>query len=449
MPAVLKVTDGYLKDRILVLPSDRHFLLGSSLEATLTLYGDNVEDRHCVLVPEGEAHRLVPIARAHPTRIAGKRVKRATLLTDGDRVKIGLHEFVYASSADRAPIADESQACASCGVTLGPATGSTSLDGLRVGGEVVCPRCVDQRLRVDRDLEAYRILRKIGANDEEVTYLAVDQEANERVAIRILKADKQANLNLLRRFLVRALAGIVLDHPNFLETRGVRSSRGITYTVLEHVDRSWKFERFVREQTPISVDDALTIVNQLAEVLRHARTRKILVAKRKKSGVLIEKSQLWVKVLAFDVTRELEQTIVETEAFADLVSRAGANPKIMRAVPWDEPKNDREARLTRLADEFAEVYSIGRVLIQLLTAKPFKDDVPARIRAAGERRQAGSRSDDALDALPGPVLELLDRVLVVRGPDRIRTLEAFTTGSKQAYLALHGDSSIEELVEGR
>ena len=38
-----------------------------------------------------------------------------------------------------------------------------------------------------------------------------------------------------------------------LNTRAVRSSKGITYTVLEHVDRSWKFERFVREQTPISV----------------------------------------------------------------------------------------------------------------------------------------------------------------------------------------------------
>jgi hypothetical protein len=446
MPAVLKVTDGYLKDRVLVLPSDQPFLLGSSLEATLTLYGDTVEDRHAILVPEGGSHRIVPVARGHPTRIGGRRLKKAAVLKDGDRLKIGLHEFVYATDAGRIPMDDEDDLCASCGTHLGPAHGETSLDTLHVGGELICPRCVDQRLRVDRDLDSFRVLRKIGANDEEVTYLAIDQERNQRVAVRILKADRQADPSVLRRFLVRALAGIVIDHPNFLETRGVRSSRGITFTVLEHMDRSWKFERFVREQAPISVDDALTVSNQLAEVLRYARTKNVLVAKRKKSGVLVDKTQLWIKVLAFDVTREMEKAVVTTDAFHELVARSGVDPAVMAALPFPAPKTDREARLLRLADEYAEVYSIGRVLIQLITAKPFGDQVPGRVHAALTRRKAGlPLADDPLEAYPLQVLELLDRVLVPKGDDRIRTLEAFTTASKQVYLALASDSSLEEI----
>jgi len=440
MSAALKVTRGYLQRRVLVLPEAGPFLLGRSLEANLILYGDSVADRHALLVPDEAAgvHRLVPVSGRLPTRLSGKTLRRPVVLADGDRIEIGGHEFVYAARSSREEItaAAAERRCPACHEPIGPEGRDASLEGLRIGGEVVCPRCVDHRLHVDRDLESYRILRKIATNDDEVTYLAVDRETDVRLAIRILKADRQADLVVLRRFLIRALVGLVLDHPNYLEAHGIRSSNGITYVVLDHMEHTAKLERYVREKAPVSPYEALAVANQLAEILRHARERRIVVAKRKRSGVLVDRRRRWVKVLAFDVTRDLERQVAQTAAFRDLVAQSGRDPAEVDALGWPEPKTPEEARLMKLASEYAETYSIGRILFHLLAGRPFTPKVVNDVKAAQGSAARGQRGKGRLAALPRPVLDLLAAVLVPGRPAQVKTLAGLTSATKAAYEAL-------------
>ncbi len=449
MRAALKVLSGPLKERVLLLPSDgTPFLLGRSLEASLTLAGPDVEDRHAVLIPEPDGHRLVPVAGQLPVWVDDRPLEAARLLADGERVRIGKHVLRYVAAGERQPIEDRqgwgaaalalaaaSAPCAACGGPLGPHTGGpASLQALRLGADVICPRCIDLRLHVDRDLESYRILRKIGTNPEEVTYLAVDRETNERVAVRILKADRQADPRRLRRFLVRALVGLVLDHPNYLAVKGIRSSRGITFVVLEHLERSIKLEALVREASPIPLLEAIYLTNQLAEVLRYARDHQLVVAKRKKSGVLVD-DRFWVKVLAYDVTTELEVQVAATEAFCDLARRSGVDPVALASVDV-APRTPEEERLSRIASEFAEVYSVGRILYQALTGTPFTSAALEVVRAARvEAGRTGAVAAGPLRGRPPAAVELLERVIVPRGEDRIRTLEQFTRASKAAFAA--------------
>ena len=427
MPAALKVLSGPLLRRVLVLPEGGELSLGSSLEAHLCLPGEDVAERHALIRrdEQGGRHLVVPVSARHPTLLGGKRLSRPAPLQDGDRLEIGQHELEYVSATARTPIEEDQvdDRCAACGERLGPREGGPTLQGLSLGAAgTVCPRCVDQRLRTDRSLESYRVLRKVSLNEEEITYLAHDLERDERVALRILKADRQADPCTVRRFIVRALAGLVLGHPNYLETRRVGASKGILFAVLDHMDGAWKLESFVRLRSPQRPPRAVWLCRQLAEVLRFARTRRIVVAKRKRSGVLVARKTLTVRVQAFDLTRELEASVMGTEVFRQTAAQAGLDPAALVAAGFPEPKNEEEARLSRLASEYAETYSIGRILYQLVTGRAFDPKVLPQIQAAASKRRTGATGPSPLERLELPCLDLLERVLVPKGPQRIKTL---------------------------
>jgi hypothetical protein len=330
-------------------------------------------------------------------------------------------------------------------VSAGAPGATASLEALRIGGEVVCPRCVDRRLHAARSLDRYRVLRKIGANEDEITYLAQDQDDPEtRVSLRMLKADRQVDPRHVRRFLARGLVGLVVIHPRFLATHAIQAAHGILHVVLDFHDGK-KLERLVRERGPRSPGLALDVTHQLGVVLRHARSKRLIVAKRKRSGVIIDRKGQ-VKVAAFDLVRELEDTAVATLAFADVASRCGLDPDALRAAGPLTLKTEEEARLSRLAPETAEVQGAARILFQLVTGRPFQVG-PAlqELRAATNRLgpgkgplpppPQGSKVRDVA-TLPNEVVRLLDRALVPMGPERITTLEAFERLTRQAQLGL-------------
>lgn len=428
MPAALKALDGYLKDRVLVLPSSGPFLVGCSPEADLTLYGPEIEDRQAMLVPDGAGHRIVPVAgRGAGTRIDGQPLRGPRPLRDGDVIAMGGHAFAYVSTD---PLGDPAGACAACGRAVAP----DAAGALVLARGAVCPRCVDRRLFAQRDLDRYRVLRKVGGNEDEITYLAIDREDGGHVGLRLLKANRQAEPRRARRFLARAMVGLVVDHPNYLPVRAIAARRGIAFVVLDLHD-GVKLERLARERAPIAPAAALTVVNQLSEVLRHARARRLVVAKRKRTGVLVDR-RLWVKVMAFDLARELEATAAGTAAFAELAARCGFDAAALRAAPWP-PERGEEARLGRLAPEPVEVFSLGRLLLQLVTGAAIPS--PDALRAALRRPPAGP-----LAGAPEPVLRLLAMLFApTTATGRVSTLDGLTAATRHAMEALGAPAALE------
>tara|TARA_R110002072_G_scaffold79283_1_gene183055 strand:+ start:2181 stop:3509 length:1329 start_codon:yes stop_codon:yes gene_type:complete len=441
MPAVFHVLNGLLAKRVLVLPeAGPPCVIGKSLEAGIVLPNLKVAERHALLIPTPSGHELVPVRRA--IFVDGELITEARRLVDGERIKIGGYTLLYriGEDLDEAP-----EACASCGAVLGPTSGRlesgpTQLDALDLGRGAVCGRCLDRRLHLDRELASYRILRKIASNDDEITYLAVEAESLKRVSVRILRAERQAQPRVLRRFLARALAGIAVDHPNFLPVLGVQVSAGIPFAVVDHIESSTKLEVVVRDASPCTAADCLYVTNQLTEVLRYARAHELVVAKRKKTGVLVAPDG-WVKVLAYDLTHELEARVVLTDAFADVAERAGASVEEMRAL--GPPEDEVALRQGQLADEFAEVYGIGRLLFQMLSGKPFSaGSIDATRRAAYAGAKRGEIEDGPLAGRHPLLVALLERVVVPKGEARIRKLPDYADASKLTFERLVAEGVI-------
>jgi len=197
----------------------------------------------------------------------------------------------------------------------------------------------------------------------------------------------------------------------------------------------------VRDASPCTAADSLYVTNQLTEVLRYARAHELVVAKRKKTGVLVAPDG-WVKVLAYDLTHELEARVVETDAFADLAERAGASVAEMRALA--PPTEGVALRQGQLADEFAEVYGIGRLLYQMLSGKPFSGgSIDATRRAAYAGLKRGKIEDGPLAGRHPLLVALLERVVVPKGEARIRKLPEYADASKQTFERLVAEGVIE------
>ena len=439
MAAVFHVQNGILAGRVLVLPEGGPpCVIGKSLEANLVLPGLKVGERHVLLVPTPSGHELVPVSR--PVWVGDERLTAPRRLIDGEQVQIGGCTLVYRLSA---PGSEDEQTCASCGAPFGPTHGDravSSLAALHLGRGAACARCIDRRMHIGRELASYRILRKIAANDDEITYLGVDTQSLRRVGVRILRAERQSRPRVLRRFLARALAGIAVEHPNYLPVEGVQVSAGIPFTVVEHLESSTKLELLVRDTSPCAASDCLYVTNQLTEVLRYGRGRELIVAKRKKTGVLVAPDG-WVKVLAYDLSHELEERVARTAAFAELAERSGVDPRTLREDL--EPLSEDEQRQGQLADEFSEVYGIGRLLYQMLSGRPFAAGTIDTVRRAAWEGLKRGKIEDGLLAGRHPLLAvLLERVVVPRGEGRIRTLSDYADASKQCFEALVAEGVI-------
>lgn len=472
MPVALKVRKGYLKGRVLVIPGDRTFVVGSSLESDLVLFGKGVKDRHCAIVPiDGGRHKIVRVNPEAELEVEREEVSEQRDLEPGDEIALGAHRLEYAPGGELWPIASPLEEplddevlpatvlCASCGDRIGPDRDAfdprehqASVRALKVGDDVVCPRCIDRRLDAERDIGAYKILRKTAVNELEVTYLAIERDTGRRVALRILKADRAANPDIARRYLVRALVGHQLRHPNFLQVLAVGANKGIRFVVMEQQDRAFKLERLLRERAPVPILDALYILNQFAEVIRVGREVGLLIARKPRTGVLVTKTA-WLKVQTYDVTRSLEECVMVSDAFKDLLERAADPLAMSKPEPLPEGTEGRE-----FPPERVEIFGVGRIYWQLLTGFPFDleaakvaldralrrgaDTLPAaRPRRDGRKPLPGPAS---LDHVPRPALLLFARLMARDDKERLPTLEAVTRASKDCVKLIESDPRLAE-----
>ncbi|MBI3726330.1 hypothetical protein HY251_20585 [bacterium] len=471
MPAAaLRVTQGYLKGRVLMVPADRPFVLGASLEADLTLFGTGVLEQHATFEPlEGGGHRLVP-AEGATVVIDGETVpEEGQELQDGDVLEVGRHLLEYAplvgqsdisvsseflpEDGPEAPISAEAR-CSSCGDTLGPDADAISLGqekaslrALRLSSGLICPRCVDRRLQTTRDLGEFKVVRKTNTNEHEVTYLAIEAATEQRVALRILKAERCGEEALVRRFLARALVGLGLGHPNFVEVLSVSATKGITFVVMEHFEQGQKLERLMRDRTPIAAGRAILLGNQLAEIQRFARERGIVVGKRKKTGILVDRRG-WVKVLSFDVTPEVEEQIAASPSFQELAHGGTRGPY---TAPRPEP-----ASLRRLPPERAEILGLARILFQLLSGRDYDTRIVmpciARALARDEGlplapppprdKKARFQMEPTLEHVPKLAVKTLARLLASpEDPLALTSLLEITRATKNCFIELQNPGS--------
>jgi TolB-like protein/tetratricopeptide (TPR) repeat protein/tRNA A-37 threonylcarbamoyl transferase component Bud32 len=283
---------------------------------------------------------------------------------------------------------------------------------------------------IGETLGHYRILERLGKGGMGEVYLAEDVRLHRCVALKTLRDDVQADEQARARLLREARAAAALTHPGIAVVYEIdeleRDGRPVRFIAMEYVAGETLGEYAKRR--PPSLDEALDIVDRIADALGEAHGRGIVHRDVKPSNVMVAPDGR-LKILDFGLAKQhifgapdgttWSRDAAHSEVGALLGTLAYMAPEQARGSPVD-------AR--------ADVYSLGALLYELIAGEPaFRGENAVQVLDAVLHRPPpplGSREEDArlpqVDALvkgmlskeaslrPGSMNEVREKIAALR-----------------------------------
>lgn len=202
----------------------------------------------------------------------------------------------------------------------------------------------------------YVILDKLGQGGMGVVLKAEHKRMKRLVALKVLSPAFTKTPEALRRFQREVEAAAKLRHPNIVAADDADEAGGVHFLVMEYVEGS-DLSALVKKSGPLPVEKALHCILQAARGLEYAHGEGVVHRDIKPANLLLDNKGT-VKILDMGLAR------VEASAVAGGQADLTSAGQIMGTIDYMAPE---QALNTRLADQRADVYSLGISLWYLVT----------------------------------------------------------------------------------
>lgn len=207
-------------------------------------------------------------------------------------------------------------------------------------------------------IDAYRIVRRIGAGGMGTVYEAEQDEPRRRVALKILRAD--ADPDVLRRFELEAEVLGSLHHPGIAQVYALgrfRSPGGtLPYLALEYI-HGVTLNEFV-EREGLDQRQRMELLVEVCSAVQHAHQHGVIHRDLKPANILVEEDGR-PKVLDFGVSR----VVREGQPARTALTQTG---HLLGTLAYMSPE---QARGERTIDTRTDVYSLGVIAFELLSGR--------------------------------------------------------------------------------
>jgi serine/threonine protein kinase/tetratricopeptide (TPR) repeat protein len=204
------------------------------------------------------------------------------------------------------------------------------------------------------DFGDYQLLEEIGRGGQGVVYRAHQKSLNRTVALKVIGLGHWATEAHLKRFRREAQAAASLEHPCIVPIHEVGERDGSCYFSMKFVEGGQLDEVIRRE--PVPVRRAAELIAKLARTVHYAHEHHILHRDIKPGNILLDQRGE-PHLTDFGLAR-----LVETESTVTRTMEVLGTPSYMAP----EQAVGNNAAITSATD----VYGLGAVLYQLLTAHP-------------------------------------------------------------------------------
>jgi len=207
----------------------------------------------------------------------------------------------------------------------------------------------------------YRIVSRLGQGGMGVVYLAEDTLLDRRVALKVLPPDLAADPERMHRFVQEAKLASALNHPNVAYIHGIGQDGDLRFLAMEYVEGEPLSARI--QAGPLKIDEILRIGAQVADALEAAHAKGIIHRDIKPANLMLT-GRGHVKVLDFGLAK-LEKPTRGKSDDTQLLTSTGL---VLGTVQYMSP----EQALGRDVDHRADIFSLGVVLYEMVTARlPF------------------------------------------------------------------------------
>lgn len=323
---------------------------------------------------------LIDLGSTNSTFVNGQRVKRVEL-NDGDFVKAG-------KSTLQVAIDNRGEASAA----------PPPLDP----GDV-------------RRIAQYRIERKLGAGTSGWVYLAVDENTNARIALKLMPDTSAINRGSDGRFQREAEALRRLDHDNIIRLFDAGQADQWLYLAMEYVPGPDASKVTWSRGGVLPVGQAVDITRQTLAALGHAHAEGIIHRDVKPNNIIISRvgGHEVAKLGDFGLAKLYGKT------FYTRVTQAG---EIGGTLGFLAPE---QARDMSAAGPRADLYGAGATLYFMLTGKlpfEFPDDFPECLRMILNEPPTPIR--EVRPEVPEDLADVVDKALAREPEDRYSDAES-------------------------
>lgn len=277
----------------------------------------------------------------------------------------------------------------------------------------------------------YEFDRELGRGGMGVVYLARELALDRLVALKVLPPHLAAVPTIRERFLREARTAAQLSHPNIVPIYRADEVDGFAYFAMACIEGENLAER-VRDRGPLPVAEVVRILREAAWALAYAHARGVVHRDIKAANIMVERGTVRTVVTDFGIAREAD---------APSITSSG---EVVGTLSYMSPEQANGQPL----DGRSDLYALGVVGFYALSGRlPFEETVPAALLLSLTTRPAPSLGD-VTQAVPAPVVEVIDRCLRKSPDDRYPTGEALAEALGQALeaSARQGAAADEQVV---
>jgi len=203
--------------------------------------------------------------------------------------------------------------------------------------------------------QRYHIERELGAGGMATVYLAHDVRHDRKVALKVLRPELSAILGG-ERFLAEIKTTANLQHPHILSLFDSGEADGLVYYVMPYVEGESLRDRLTREKQ-LPVEDAVRIAREVADALEYAHQHGIVHRDIKPENILLHGGH--AQVADFGIALAASRSEGGTR-----MTETGMSLGTPHYMSPEQSMGERE--ITPKAD----IYALGCVLYEMLTAEP-------------------------------------------------------------------------------
>ena len=264
-----------------------------------------------------------------------------------------------------------------------------------------------EQISTQSTLGKYSLKRPIGSGGMGTVYLAVDQDGQREVALKILPREKAANPGLVKRFKQEAQSAAKLKHDNIVAVFDNGEADGYLYIALEYVEGT-DVSQLIKQRGPLPIRRTLEITKQVTHALDHAFRQGIVHRDIKPSNLLIKRDGT-VKLADMGLARSVDETLDSG------VTRVGTT---VGTVDYMAPE---QARDSKSADVRSDIYSLGCAWYHMLTGvAPFpKGSITNKLYAHIAKPRPDPRKLN--ERIPDSIASTIRRMMARAPKDRFQT----------------------------
>ncbi len=246
-----------------------------------------------------------------------------------------------------------------------------TLADLLIENEFLTPRQLE-RMRGDFEakkssqrIPGYKIIKKLGSGAMATVFLAKQISLDRHVAVKVLPKKFSDNKKFIERFYKEGRAAAQLNHPNIVGAYDVGNAGEHHYFVMEYVDGETVYD-CVAAHKRMAEKDAIEIIRQTAEALKHAHEKGFIHRDIKPKNIMIKKNGV-VKLADLGLARAM----TDVQAAKAEAGRAYGTPYYI------SPEQIRgEVRIGPPAD----IYGLGATFYHMVTGRvPFEGKNPSAV----------------------------------------------------------------------